>query len=335
MGSWQSVSISSDRGAGDEIGFCRSNLRAYDCSSCHLKRVCNARPDLPKNCACPTHHHRQKWYASALGKQRWRTITRLWELDTRNHSLCAGRRNVVPLLYHSIGLASAPLSVVGNSAKNPRWKLNYHNDSSGLQYVKDMCGADVAMAYQCMAAGQLRADVFRFCAMWSQGGLYLDSDLEATAPFESMYAPCASFSLGLDVNTGKFDNMEQKQMKLLASQSRSLISRCMLDRIVDRVRTRWVPEYPADILNLTGPALLAQCYHHHRNQQPTAVTYEDRRNNKWPHTGLVGFHEGHFAVLAWERPSTFHFVENVDINRTDYTHVSSHRMSLYSADCAL
>jgi mannosyltransferase OCH1-like enzyme len=126
--------------------------------------------------------------------------------------------------------------VIGNHAKNPGWRLNYQSDVTGASYVLCNWGDAVHAAYTCLAAGQLRADVFRFCAIWSEGGLYLDSDLEAVVPFTSMYVPCAHASLSLDVNTGRFSQMEQKQMKVFAGIPRASVARCMLDRIVDRVK---------------------------------------------------------------------------------------------------
>ena len=97
-------------------------------------------------------------------------------------------------------------------------------------------------------AGQFRADLFRFCAIWADGGIYLDADLEAVVPFSSMYKPCAHISVGLDTPTGRFHNLEQKQMKILAGAKGTLVGRCMIDSIIERVKTRWTPNHAEDIL---------------------------------------------------------------------------------------
>lgn len=315
---------------------CLSNMRTYDCSKCFLRLPCTANKALPERCACPFYrkarhsksYQRHKLIRSAKMK------TRVSELTSNNRTFCDGRPSIVPTIYHSIGAANLPpLSVIGNIAKNRGWRLNYHSDDTGRSYVLRSCGERVHSAYTCLAAGQLRADVFRFCAIWAEGGLYLDSDLEAVVPFSRMYAPCAHTSLGLDVNTGEFGQMEQKQMKILAGAPRTIIARCMLDRIVDRVRERWRPKHPRDILNLTGPALLSQCYHQLKHIQTVALTYEDRRNSAWPHTGLLGLHDDNVAVFAMEVPSRFHFDEN-RVHRNDYSFLAA-KGQLYSATCTL
>merc|ERR1712086_373092 len=107
-------------------------------------------------------------------------------------------------------------------------------------------------------------------------------------------------------------------MKILAGVRETGIAKRMLDRIVERVRRRWTPKHRNDILNFTGPALLAQCYHALKHNQTIALTYEDRRGAVWPQSGMVGIHADHVAVLATEVPSAFHFQEN-KVYRNDYS----------------
>lgn len=334
MGAQNSVHITQKPAS--PTGLCTSNMRMYDCSKCALSRHCAHNAALPTRCACPLHKtiHHYKGYQRHKLIARAASTTRVEELASKNTTFCHGLPTIVPKIYHSIGATQPPLSVVGNKAKNPGWRLNYQSDETGRSYVLRECGESVHAAYTCLTAGQLRADVFRFCAIWSEGGIYLDADLEAVVPFTSMYAPCAHTSLGIDVNTGHFSQMEQKQMKILAGSPAASVARCMLDRIVDRVKTRWKPAHPDDILNLTGPALLAQCYHDLRHNQIIALTYEDRRNSKWPQTGMVGIHDDNVAVLAMEVPSTFHFPEN-QVARNDYSFLAATKTGLYSKTCAL
>jgi hypothetical protein len=86
----------------------------------------------------------------------------------------AGQTRVVPLTYHAIDAASTPPpAVLANVLRNPEYKLNYHNDSSAYVYVLDRCGKEVAEAFRCFLAPAYRADVFRFCAMLKDGGVYV------------------------------------------------------------------------------------------------------------------------------------------------------------------
>jgi len=80
----------------------------------------------------------------------------------------------VPPIYHAIDAASTPPpAVLANVHRNPEYKLNYHNDSSAYVYVLDRCGKEVAEAFRCFLAPAYRADVFRFCAVLKDGGVYV------------------------------------------------------------------------------------------------------------------------------------------------------------------
>ena len=60
------------------------------------------------------------------------------------------------------------------------------NDSEAHTYIQAHCGKKAAKAYYCFAAGATRADLYRFCRMYTQGGLYLDDDLMVMVPFEQV-----------------------------------------------------------------------------------------------------------------------------------------------------
>lgn len=63
----------------------------------------------------------------------------------------SGRR--VPRVYHAMaGGSDPPLSVQMNLLKSPGFRLNYHNDSTGLQYILKNCGRPVAEAFRCFVA---------------------------------------------------------------------------------------------------------------------------------------------------------------------------------------
>lgn len=222
-----------------------------------------------------------------------------YEKSLLSHPPCASDSAPrVPLIYHASGAESTPpYAVRANAAANPEYKLQYQNDSSAGAYVSAKCGADVRNAYDCFEAPAYRADIFRFCALHAEGGVYLDADILLTAEMNRVYAPCASATLGHDFPWFG----PAKQMKILAARPNATIFKCMLHSIVRHVAERKVD----NSLALTGPALLERCYRADPARDAIALTYIDTRGGEWPYTGMRANND----ILAYERPSRKNFGE--------------------------
>jgi hypothetical protein len=110
---------------------------------------------------------------------------------------CHGIPAVVPRVYHAMAAGDEPpLSVRTNLVMSPGYRLNYHNDVSGLAYIMEKCGRDAAEAFRCFVAPAYRADLFRFCALHADGGVYLDADLHLMVPIDEVYSPCCHATVG-------------------------------------------------------------------------------------------------------------------------------------------
>ena len=249
------------------------------------------------------------------------------ELEIDGPKVCDGEERVVPQILHSIGrTADVPYLVRANAEANPHYRLNYLGDANGAEYVREACGDDVSKAYKCFIAPAYRADVFRFCAIWAEGGLYLDSDIISLHPLDRLYLPCRNATIGHDYPQRGSEG--GKQMKILAGASRAPLFRCALDTIVNNVRHRSVPE---NSLMLTGPAMLHRCYV--QLHAGVGITYMDTRNSEWPFSGMRTQHE----LLAFEAPLDRRHFEgggNSDASSMDYAELF-HKRKIYTSDCAL
>ena len=234
------------------------------------------------------------------------------------------REERVPRILHAVARGVVPYTVTANARANPTYRLHYHNDSSARAFVARHCGVRVARAYDCFASGANRADLFRFCALFAMGGVYLDADLLLVVPLESTYAPCRAVTLGHDFPTGSRD--EAKQMKIVAGIRRHPLFRCMIQRIVRHAADRALPE---NALFVSGPGLLQQCYDAlPTRQRDVALTYLDTRNARWPYTGM----RTRTRLLAFEVPNIARawFADDPD----DYDRHFRER-SIYASQCAL
>lgn len=246
----------------------------------------------------------------------------------------------VPLIYHATGSGGVPtFAIQSNSLRNSQYRLNYHNDSSGFDYVLKHCGPSVAEAYRCLKPSAYRADVFRFCALVAEGGVYLDGDILLLEPMSDIYSECSDATIGYDYPQGPTvaERAPGYQMKALAAVPQSPLFRCMLARIVKNVQTRF--EFGGATLAVTGPGLLAQCYSDcaaphsdcmGQGGTSVAITYFDTRQAAGPYSGLLGADDrGKDKLLAFELPSKHHF------HKGDVEHYSTVRSSIYRDTCSL
>lgn len=211
------------------------------------------------------------------------------------HPICQGHginQTVhVPKIYHSVGPGMQKYHQVATTLTNPEYRRNHHDDDSALVYIEKYCGAEAAAAYSCITPPAYRADIFRFCALYAEGGIYLDEDILPAVPLDEMYSPCAVATLGHD---SPQNGHPGKQMKILAGQPGAPIFKCALERSVENIQNRRYPHRGP--LALTGPLLLHDCYEMHSDN--VAVVYHDSRNAKWPYTGM----RAGIKILAVELP---------------------------------
>ena len=241
------------------------------------------------------------------------------QLSVPNSTACT---QLVPRIYHAVGKhEKPPTPVLMNAAANPQFKLQYLGDRAALEFVTQHCGAEAAEAYRCFIAPAFRADLYRYCALHTLGGVYMDTDLILSVPMAQAVSMCGGATLGHDVPQLPLPPAQPgdvakpgMQMKILAGVPKHRLFRCMLNTIVMHVRTRFRSRFP---MMLTGPQLLAECYDgihkhaaHNRIRDSVLemhVTYRDTRSAVWPYAGMMGAR----GLLAFEQPSREHFGEDI------------------------
>ena len=243
---------------------------------------------------------------------------------------CTHRRAVVPKILHAIGRdEEAPRHLRVIAQENPSYTLHYSNDETGLEFIRSNCGEEAALAYECIKPPAFRADLYRFCATFSQGGVYLDTDVLPLVKLEEMFSKCSSFTLGYDQAQKKVDiDHIGMQMKIIAGRPNNNISKCMISAIVQHVRKR--KQFTKDTLGFSGPQLLRKCYL--KFSDDVAVTYMDTRGADWPFSGL----RAGAQILAYEIPSASrHFDEIITRDeKLEYNDMVRKR-DIYTQSCQL
>tara|TARA_B100000683_G_C12507292_1_gene559529 strand:- start:2381 stop:3064 length:684 start_codon:yes stop_codon:yes gene_type:complete len=211
---------------------------------------------------------------------------------------------------------------------NRDFTFSYFDDERAREFVGQACGRETLATYDCFLAGAYKADVFRYCALYALGGVYVDSDLILVKPIDHTVRLCQSFSFGID-RPHPADGTSQAQMKILASVPRHPVLACALERIVRNVRRRIKPSSP---LNLTGPALLASCLRDVGHD--AKPSYVDAHAGTHPYNGLISrSRDGMLGVAAFERAKDNEFAEN-HRRANDYS-ARFYEGKIYAATCAI
>ena len=167
--------------------------------------------------------------------------------------VCNGSETV-PRIVHATGREDHPTDATLRSVSDG-FQLHYRNDTSARAFVRDRCGAVYATAFDCLVPGAFRADLFRMCALYAEGGVYMDGDIVAVRPLDEIFSMCQPATIAFDRKT--YGIVPKKQMAFMAAAPGHALYRCHMDRIVEHVRQRYHPWIETQV---TGPNVFHECY---------------------------------------------------------------------------
>ena len=156
-------------------------------------------------------------------------------------------KNVTPSMYECI-----------NSIKrnNPRFNYYLFDDHDCREFIRNQFHHDVLNAFDTLIPGAYKADLWRYCVLFINGGIYLDIKYQA-------------------VNQFKFINLLEKEHwvldadgdgiynALIVARPGNTILKRAIDQIVGNVKNRY---YGSNCLEPTGPKLLSSYFSYHEKQ---------------------------------------------------------------------
>lgn len=184
-----------------------------------------------------------------------------------------GHAEVVPRIVHATDRGNTPSRHTVRSVSDG-FKLHYRNDSEAGRFVRDYCGDVYAAAFHCLLPGAFRADLYRMCALHAVGGIYMDSDLLALEPLDSIFSMCQPATIAWDRPSYTFLGVvahAKKQMAFMAAAPAQPLFKCHMDTVVANVRRRL---QPALDIAITGPVVFHDCFK--RTRGDVAVSLVDQ-----------------------------------------------------------
>ena len=163
----------------------------------------------------------------------------------------------------------------------------FQNDETARAFVARECPYALRV-YDCLIPVSYRADLWRYCALWTRGGYYLDAEDRLLVPLLSLARPCDTLMLVRDRcpspslvtrsrehstlyfrHNGSVCRAQGVQVSLLAAAPRHPFFRCALALLMRNVHRR-LPGRTA--LELTGPSLAGACLDYlHRRFRPKVL----------------------------------------------------------------
>lgn len=152
-----------------------------------------------------------------------------------------------------------------NKALNPDFEFKTYTEAEGAAYMAKNCPNDLA-TYNGLKPIAYKADVFRLCALYTEGGIYSDDDLLYLKPLSDLVKdPLSNVLLVYDKpSTGYFGQPVHYcifNAFMVALRPKLPFFRCGLDLIAENVRAR-TTDFGSEAmgsLHVSGPQLLWHC----------------------------------------------------------------------------
>jgi mannosyltransferase OCH1-like enzyme len=161
---------------------------------------------------------------------------------------------------------------------NPEYEYKLFTDDECIEYIKNNFSEHVLYAYNNLIPGAFKADLFRYCILYQEGGVYIDCKMIPLKPFREIIKPDDSCIL---VNNTFEANSVSIYNAFICSEPKNNL---FLQSICQIVNNNIKLFYPTDPFAITGPTLLYNIHKKLNNQtrllsHPNiGLTYIDHNN---------------------------------------------------------
>jgi mannosyltransferase OCH1-like enzyme len=142
--------------------------------------------------------------------------------------------------------------------KNPEYIYNFFDSDMRYEYIKQHFDEDVLNAYDNLNLGAFKADLFRYCVLYKEGGVYIDCKMILNTPLRNIINEHDSHILVND----KFQQNNAIYNAFICSIPNNNLFKICIDMIVNNVKKLYYPNNP---FLVTGPALLRNAYDANNN----------------------------------------------------------------------
>ena len=130
--------------------------------------------------------------------------------------------------------------------RNPEFKFHIYDDNMCREFIAKHFSKNVLNAYDQLIPGAYKADLWRYCVLFINGGIYMDIKLCTIPPFKL-----------IDVTDDEYLVSDRPPNTIynafMVCKARNILLKYAISKIMDNVKNKF---YGADPLDPTGPRLL-------------------------------------------------------------------------------
>lgn len=153
-------------------------------------------------------------------------------------------------------------TVLSIREKNPEYEYKLFDDNEMYEYIKNNFDKDVLEAYDNLIPGAFKADLFRYCVLYKEGGVYIDCKMIAVMPLRELIDCEDELILVDDDFYFKKNNLKGIYNAFMCSIPNHPIYREAIEAIVENSKKLY---YPSSAFEVTGPGLLYKIYQNYKN----------------------------------------------------------------------
>jgi len=150
--------------------------------------------------------------------------------------------------------------------RNPSFAYTLFDDDACARLIQTRFGPRVASAYARIGPGAFRADLWRYCELYANGGVYADIDTACLGSIDHVLDPTAALAVPIDLDPANLFNA------FVAAAPEHPVMRMCIDSVVESVEAN----RPQIGLGFSGPGLLGACvaaYLGAKHPEPFSVTH--------------------------------------------------------------
>lgn len=202
--------------------------------------------------------------------------------------------------------------------KNPTWEYKFFDKQDRVDFITKNFDKDVLLAYKTLLPGAFKADLWRYCVLYIEGGVYVDADTICELPLDNWLDTELSLVVTRD------DPMANKWLgnAFIASKPRHKALVDCIRRIVKHTQEKKERFY----LDYTGPALWGKCVNksliRHEETDYELGLYKDINvlKHDWGRTKYVDVNNT--DILHVEYPGKVQEMDNIG-NKKFYDYVQA------------
>lgn len=173
---------------------------------------------------------------------------------------------------------------------NPEYSYEFYNNQERRRFIAEFYNSEVLDTYDGLVSGAFKADLFRYCWLYKQGGVYVDCKMIQRVPFSAIIDPGDVFFLCEDRIPNAYQNC------LIGAQGQQKdILRCVIE-CVKRFKAKIHHKVSFGSLYHTGPYLFHSCMKHHATKAAFRGPFRDLTYSR---TGIYCQKTGELLFNVW------------------------------------